>query len=79
MPFFFIFDPILLFNGEFSVDFVIAKLSAVVGGIALESDWRGGCLIKFMVTKIILLIALFHMIDPETIRWNGCGLFLSLS
>ena len=65
MPFFFIFDPILLFNGEFSVDFVIAALSAIVGGIALAIGLQGWLFNKIhMVTRIILFIVSFLMIDP---------------
>ncbi|MBM4763138.1 TRAP transporter permease [Bacillus sp. B15-48] len=80
MPFFFIFDPILLFDGHVTTDFVIAALSATLGVMALSAGLQGWLFTRInIVVRILLFTVSILMIDPTLMSdMIGGGLFILL-
>ena len=80
MPFFFIFHPVLLFNGTFSGAFISATLTATIGIISLASGLQGWLFTRVsLVQRFLLILTAYLMIEPTLmLDMVGAGLFLVL-
>lgn len=80
MPFFFIYHPVLLFDGEHIGPAVLAALTATVGVISLASAIQGWLLEKSnWFTRILLVITAYCMIEPSVgLDMVGMALFVGV-
>lgn len=65
LPFFFLYNPVLLFNGDTVTSSLIAMATAAVGVVCIAAGLQGWLLTKTsLVQRIALLATGFLMVDP---------------
>lgn len=68
IPYFFLFNPVLLFDGESYVHSFIALITASIGVVALAGGLQGWVLNKTnWIQRIMLFATAFLMIDPNIV------------
>ncbi|MBU8906601.1 TRAP transporter permease [Desertibacillus haloalkaliphilus] len=68
IPFFFLFNPVLLFNGESVVASFLALLTALVGVVSLASALQGWLVTRVnLVERLLLFTSAFLLIEPALI------------
>ncbi|WP_143833690.1 TRAP transporter permease [Oceanobacillus senegalensis] len=68
IPFFFLYNPVLLFDGGTVWEGILAGISAIIGGVILASAVKGRILAKVNVLqRLFLFVAAFLMIKPGLI------------
>lgn len=68
LPFFFLYNPVLLFNGETVSASLLAMVTATIGVVCLAAGLQGWFLTKTnIIQRIGLLVTAFLMIDPGLI------------
>lgn len=68
LPFFFLYNPVLLFNGETITSSIIAMGTATIGVVCLAAGLQGWFLTKTtVIQRIGLLVTGFLMVDPGLI------------
>ena len=76
LPFFFLYNPVLLFNGETVSASIIAMITAIIGVVCLAAGLQGWFITKTnIIQRILLLITAYLMIDP-TLLTDIIGLSL---
>lgn len=66
MPFFFIFHPVLLYDGVHLLDSVLATITALIGVISLASGLQGWLIFRLnWIQRILLFTVSYLMIDPS--------------
>ncbi|WP_096201789.1 TRAP transporter permease [Bacillus sp. FJAT-45350] len=78
IPFFFIYHPVLLFDGSFTGGFLLAVTTAIIGVISLASGLQGWLLTNVnWIKRGLLIIIAFLMIEPTLLMdFIGISLFL---
>src|SRR5690606_33877299 len=65
IPFFFLYNPVLLFDGESVVASLQALVTASIGVICLASGLQGWLMTKTsIIQRLLLFVTAFLMIDP---------------
>lgn len=80
IPYFFLFNPVLLFDGESYVHSFIALITASIGVVALAGGLQGWVLNKTnWIQRIMLFATAFLMIDPNIVlSIIGFSIFLAV-
>lgn len=78
IPYFFLYNPVLLFNGESVTHSLIALVTASIGVVALAGGLQGWVLNKTnWIQRILLFVTAYLMIDPD-ILLSAIGFLLFL-
>ncbi|WP_018922074.1 TRAP transporter permease [Salsuginibacillus kocurii] len=76
LPFFFLYNPVLLFDGSSYTASIIAMLTAIVGVVALASGLQGWLLSRAVWTqRIALFVAALLLVEP-TLIYDALGMAL---
>jgi TRAP transporter 4TM/12TM fusion protein len=68
LPFFFLYNPVLLFNGDSVGSSLVALVTATIGVVCIAAGLQGWLITKTtLVQRIILLATGFLMVDPGLI------------
>ncbi|RKD76279.1 TRAP transporter 4TM/12TM fusion protein [Sinobaca qinghaiensis] len=80
IPFFFLFNPVLLFDGSSYSASILAAITAIIGVIALAAGLQGWLLTRANIAqRLILFVSAFLLVEP-TFLWDlvGIGLLIGI-
>jgi TRAP transporter 4TM/12TM fusion protein len=78
MPFFFIFHPVLLFDGTFNLAFISATLTATVGVLSLAAGLHGWLFTRVTILQRLLLFVVAYLMIEPTFMLDMVGAILFL-
>lgn len=66
IPYFFLFNPVLLFHGDHIFESIVAAITGIIGVVALSAALSSWFVTKVnIIQKLILVIAFFFMLVPN--------------